>query len=71
MRDDDEETMESWSEEKLKEVVEKKHGELNKQMPTTEIVSLLLFLEILNYFVILEFKMFTIDAKIELNNLQL
>lgn len=42
MRDDDEETMdtmESWSEEKLKEVVEKKHGELNKKMPTTEIVS--------------------------------
>jgi hypothetical protein len=41
MRDDDnsEDTMESWSEEKLKEVVEKKHGESNKKMPTTEIVS--------------------------------
>ena len=38
MRDDDEETMESWSEEKLKEVVEKKHGETNKKMPTTDIV---------------------------------
>jgi len=42
MRDDDdnaEDTMESWSEEKLKEVVEKKHGESNKKMPTTDIVS--------------------------------
>lgn len=40
MRDnDDQETMESWSEEKLKEVVEKKHGESNKIMPNTEIVS--------------------------------
>lgn len=39
MRDDDEETMESWSEEKLKEVVEKKHGESNKKMPTTDIVN--------------------------------
>ncbi|XKL63175.1 hypothetical protein PGB90_005539 [Kerria lacca] len=38
MRDDDEETMESWSEEKLKEVVEKKHGESNKKMPTTDII---------------------------------
>lgn len=37
--DDDQETMESWSEEKLKEVVDKKHGESNKTMPTTEIVS--------------------------------
>lgn len=41
MRDDDnnEDTMESWTEEKLKEVVEKKHGESNKKMPTTDIVS--------------------------------
>ncbi|KAK7590648.1 hypothetical protein V9T40_002261 [Parthenolecanium corni] len=39
MRDnDDQETMESWSEEKLKEVVEKKHGESNKIMPNTEII---------------------------------
>lgn len=40
MRDDDtEETMESWTEEKLKEVVEKKHGEMNKKIPTTDIVN--------------------------------
>ena len=40
MRDDDnEDTMETWTEEKLKEVVEKKHGESNKKMPTTDIVS--------------------------------
>lgn len=38
MRDDEEDTMETWTEEKLKEVVEKKHGELNKKMPTTDIV---------------------------------
>ncbi|XP_065211975.1 zinc finger CCCH domain-containing protein 15 homolog [Planococcus citri] len=38
MRDDDEDTMETWTEEKLKEVVEKKHGELNKKMPTTDII---------------------------------
>lgn len=38
MRDDDEDTMETWTEEKLKEVVERKHGETNKKMPTTDIV---------------------------------
>ena len=44
MRDDDDvdDSMETWSEEKLKEVVEKKHGESNKKMPTTEIVSVVL-----------------------------
>ncbi|CAG9828939.1 unnamed protein product [Diabrotica balteata] len=39
MRDDDEEedTMENWDEAKLKEVIEKKHGEKGK-MPTTDII---------------------------------
>lgn len=39
MRDDDDEndTMENWDEEKLKEVIDKKHGGGNK-MPTTEII---------------------------------
>ncbi|XP_026463588.1 zinc finger CCCH domain-containing protein 15 homolog [Ctenocephalides felis] len=36
MRDED--TMENWDEEKLKEVVEKKHGENEKKMPTTDII---------------------------------
>ena len=40
MRDEDEEdTMENWDEEKLKEVVEKKHGEAERKMPPTDIVS--------------------------------
>lgn len=38
MRDGEEETMENWDEEKLKEVVEKKHGENEKKMPTTDII---------------------------------
>lgn len=39
MRDGDEEdTMENWDEQKLAEVVEKKHGEAEKKMPTTDIV---------------------------------
>uniref|UniRef100_A0A1B6KGY2 Zinc finger CCCH domain-containing protein 15 n=1 Tax=Graphocephala atropunctata TaxID=36148 RepID=A0A1B6KGY2_9HEMI len=38
MRDDEEDTMENWDEEKLKEVVEKKHGESEKKMPTTDII---------------------------------
>ena len=39
MRDDDKETdtMDKWDEDKLKEVVEKKHGSGNR--PTTDIVS--------------------------------
>ncbi|KAG8222445.1 hypothetical protein J437_LFUL002180 [Ladona fulva] len=36
-RDNEEETMEDWDEEKLKEVVEKKHAEDNKR-PTTDII---------------------------------
>lgn len=40
MRDDEEETMENWNDEKLKEVVQKKHSN-EKRMPTTDIVSLL------------------------------
>ena len=42
MRDDDD-TMENWDEEKLKEVVEKKHGEAERKMPPTDIVRYLLF----------------------------
>ncbi|CAH2090786.1 unnamed protein product [Euphydryas editha] len=38
MRDDDDDNMDNWDEEKLKEVVEKKHGEGNKQRPTTDII---------------------------------
>ncbi|GBP08752.1 Zinc finger CCCH domain-containing protein 15 homolog [Eumeta japonica] len=37
MRDDDD-TMDNWDENKLKEVVEKKHGEGNRQRPTTDII---------------------------------
>lgn len=42
MRDDDEkekDTMEDWTEEKLLEVIEKKHGQ-EKKKPTTDIVSI-------------------------------
>lgn len=35
--DDPEDTMENWDEDKLKEVIEKKHGK-DKKMPTTDIV---------------------------------
>ncbi|KAK7867739.1 hypothetical protein R5R35_002243 [Gryllus longicercus] len=38
MRDENEETMENWDEEKLKEVVEKKHGEADKKRPPTDII---------------------------------
>ncbi|XP_044271709.1 zinc finger CCCH domain-containing protein 15 homolog isoform X2 [Tribolium madens] len=37
MRDDEDETMENWDEQKLMEVIEKKHGKSGK-MPTTEII---------------------------------
>lgn len=33
------ESMDNWDEEKLKEVVEKKHGENDRKMPKTDIVS--------------------------------
>lgn len=35
---DDEDNMDNWDEDKLKEVVEKKHGEGDKQRPTTDII---------------------------------
>lgn len=40
MRDSDEmeDTMENWDENKLQEVIEKKHGQTNTKMPTTAIV---------------------------------
>lgn len=43
MRDpgDTDDTMENWTEEKLQEVVAKKHGDMNKKMPTTDIVSII------------------------------
>lgn len=48
---DEEETMENWDEEKLKEVVEKKHGERETKMPTTDIVSYSnIDYKIINYF---------------------
>lgn len=37
LRDDD--NMDAWDEEKLQEVIGKKHGESNSNKPTTEIVS--------------------------------
>lgn len=40
--------MENWDEEKLKEVVEKKHGENERKMPKTDIVS---FNTVINIFV--------------------
>lgn len=45
MRDDDEnDTMENWDEDKLKEVIEKKHGKgEGAKMPTTDIVLTPLF----------------------------
>lgn len=39
MRDDEEDTMENWNDEKLKAVVDQKHSK-EKRMPTTDIVSL-------------------------------
>lgn len=38
MRDNEEDSMENWDEEKLKEVVEKKHGENERKMPKTDII---------------------------------
>lgn len=34
----EDDNMENWDEDKLKEVVEKKHGEREKKLPTTEII---------------------------------
>lgn len=46
MRDGDEnDTMDNWDDEKLKEVVNKKHGENDKKHPTTDIV-----IKLSNYF---------------------
>ena len=36
-------TMDKWDQSKLEEVIEKKHGEKEKSMPKTEIVSALLW----------------------------
>jgi len=52
MRDDDDEndTMENWDEDKLKEVIEKKHGAGSK-MPTTDIVlKSFIYLETCQYY---------------------
>ncbi|XP_035227313.1 zinc finger CCCH domain-containing protein 15 homolog [Stegodyphus dumicola] len=38
MRDNEEDLMENWDEAKLKEVVEKKHGETDRKMPKTDII---------------------------------
>lgn len=51
MRDDEEESMDNWNEEKLKEVVEKKHG-MAKNVPTTDIVNDS-FITLLFYFIII------------------
>jgi len=45
LRDGEEnDTMENWDEDKLKEVVDKKHGETDKKHPSTDIVSYLIIL---------------------------
>jgi hypothetical protein len=41
LRDEGDDTMENWDEEKLKEVVEKKHGDAERKMPPTDIVRLI------------------------------
>lgn len=62
MRDDEEDTMENWDEEKLKEVIEKKHGKSGK-MPTTEIVSLAdLFTEYVLYWNIFQICKYFLEA---------
>ncbi|XP_054707793.1 zinc finger CCCH domain-containing protein 15-like [Uloborus diversus] len=38
VRDNEEDLMENWDEDKLKEVVEKKHGEIDRKMPKTDII---------------------------------
>lgn len=38
VRDNEEDLMENWDEEKLKEVVEKKHGENERKLPKTDII---------------------------------
>lgn len=43
---DDEDTMDNWDEGKLQEVIEKKHGESNKKMPTTDIVRIKIIIAI-------------------------
>lgn len=57
MRDDDDDNMDNWDEDKLKEVVEKKHGEGNIQRPTTDIVCIFWYhySTITNYKVLLIF----------------
>jgi len=50
LRDGEEnDTMENWDEDKLKEVVDKKHGENDKKHPTTDIVSNLKMLLLVTY----------------------
>lgn len=58
MRDDDEDNMDNWDEDKLKEVVEKKHGEGNKQRPSTDIVSKDSFLILLSFTTIYTYMLF-------------
>lgn len=57
MRDGEEETMENWDDNKLREVVDTKHGK-EKRMPTTDIVrkSIPNLYFIINFILILFFK---------------
>lgn len=50
MRDDENDTMENWDVAKLQEVVEKKHGESEKKMPSTEIVIIQNHFNLIIYF---------------------
>lgn len=69
MRDGDEnDTMENWDDEKLKEVVNKKHGENDKKHPTTDIVTKTSFnfylkaLILLIYFILCQICKFFLEA---------
>lgn len=63
MRDGDEnDTMDTWDDEKLKEVVNKKHGENDKIHPTTDIVNTIFFFLI--YHFLLYFINYLLDLQI-------
>lgn len=68
MRDDDKETdtMDKWDEDKLKEVVEKKHGGGNR--PTTDIVSIYAFHNFIMYFFLFILFCYHIRVKQKENN---
>lgn len=67
LRDGEEnDTMENWDEDKLKEVVDKKHGETDKKHPSTDIVSnlniLILYKSTFNSIFLFQICMFFLEA---------